>query len=102
MTDAPKAREKRDEEHWRERTKLIRERLNRLRADVAAIEGRVAGLRTELESAPAPRATVLAQELRQASGDLTRFRMELRHIEQEWTTFEERARQAQIPSNWLQ
>ena len=101
QAEAPKVRDKRPEEHWRERAKLITDRLNRLRSDAAAVEGRVASLRLELDSAPPSQAAALANELNQAEQDLARFRVEIRLIQDEWTAFEEKARQAKIPLDWI-
>lgn len=94
-------RVKRDEEHWRERAQLIRSRLDRLRADAAAIEGRIARLTAELAGAPPPRATALRTEIRQATEDLSRFQKEIPLIDQEWATFEERVRVAKVPADWV-
>lgn len=99
--EPPKVRDKRDEDHWRERAKVIRDRLDRLRADSAAIEGRVAELQLALESASGAKATALNSELQQASKDLTRYQRDTRLIEQEWTNFEDRARAAKIPLSWI-
>lgn len=99
--EPPKVREKRDEDHWRERAKVIRDRLNRLRADAAAIEGRVAELQLALESASGAKATALNGELQQAAKDLTRYQRDLRLIDQEWNNFEDRARAAKIPLSWI-
>ena len=99
--DPPKVRDKRDEDHWRERANVIRDRLNKLRADTAAIEGHVAELQLALESASGAKATALSSELQQATKDLTRFQRDTRLIEQEWTNFEDRARAARVPLSWI-
>jgi hypothetical protein len=99
--EPPKVREKRDEDHWRERAGVIRDRLNGLRANVEGIDARLAELRLELESASGARATALNGEIQQAAKDLTRFQRDLRLIEQEWTNFEDRARAAKIPLSWI-
>ena len=99
--DKPTVRDKRPEDHWRERAKVIRDRLDRLRADAAAIEGRVAQLQTELQSATGPRAAALASEIEQSNKELARFRADERLIDEEWTKFEERARAAKIPQAWI-
>lgn len=97
----PLVREKRDEEHWRERAKVIRDRLDRLRADSTALEGRITLLQTELQSAEGSRATVLTNEIEEATKSLTRYQYELGLITEEWDKFEERARQANIPVTWI-
>lgn len=97
----PLVREKRDEDHWRERAKVIRDRLDRLRADSTALEGRITLLQTELQSAEGSRATVLTNEIEEATKSLTRYQYELGLITEEWDKFEERARQANIPVTWI-
>lgn len=94
-------REKRDEQHWRERAEVIRERLNRLQSDASALEGRVEGLRVERDAASGTQRAALADELRRADATLTRVQGELRLIQDEWRQFEDRAVQAKIPSAWI-
>lgn len=91
-----KPREKRDEKHWQERAQAIRSRLSQLRADVTAIQSRI-----EILSA-APQTPAIASETRQSQQDLNRFQSELRLIEVDWAQFEDRAREAKVPSAWLQ
>ena len=97
----PQIRDKRPEDHWRERARVIRTRLDRLRADATAVEGRVDALRAQLATVPASRVAALEKEIQQASADLDRFRGEIVLIEGEWTAFEQRARQAKIPLDWI-
>ena len=99
--EGPKVRLKRDEDHWRERANVIRDRLNKLRADAAAIEGRIAELRVELESASGAKATAISAEIQEATKDLTRFQRDVRLIDGEWAAFEARARDAKIPMAWI-
>lgn len=94
-------RVKRDEEHWRERAQLIRSRLDRLRADTTAIEGRIAELNAKLAGASAPRAQTINTEIRQATEDLSLFQNDIPLIEQEWAIFEGRARDAKVPADWV-
>lgn len=101
QAEPAKVRVKRDEEHWRERAKVIRDRLERLKSDAAAIEGRIGTVRLELESASGSKAAALSTELEQATPVLTRIQNELRLIEDEWKKFEERARVAKIPEAWI-
>jgi hypothetical protein len=89
-------RVKRDERHWRERTQQFRTRLDKLRADVAAIQSRVESLRASAQT-PA-----IISDTRQAEQDLRKFQSELHFIELDWAQFEERARDADVPSAWLQ
>lgn len=90
--DAAKARQKRDEQHWRERAALIRGRLDRGRSDLNALAARVAELEVQPNSGP---------DLQQATADLARFQKELRFIEEEWAAFERRAQQDKVPTIWL-
>lgn len=99
--ELPAVRNKRDEEHWRERAKVIRDRLNRLESDATAFEQRVTDIQTQLESAPPAQAAALRAELQQTTQELTRTRAELRLIQDDWRTFEERARAAKIPAAWI-
>lgn len=101
QADNPLVREKRDEQHWRERAKVIRDRLDRLQSDSTALEGRITALQTELQSASGSRATVLTNEIEEATKSLTRYQYELGLINEEWDKFEERARQAKIPVTWI-
>lgn len=94
-------REKRDEQHWRERAQVIRERLNRLQSDAIALEARVKGLNAEIDSASGSARAGLADDLRQASNLLTRVQGELRLIQGEWRQFEDRAVQDKIPPAWI-
>ncbi len=100
--ELPKAREKRDEKYWRERTTVLQERLERLRADTAALQTRMASLQSDAASAPADKVAALNAELRLVTAEFVRFQNELRLIEQEWNTFEQRARDANVPARWLQ
>jgi hypothetical protein len=95
------SRQPRDEEHWRERAKVISDRLNRLRSNAAAVEGRITTLQSELQSASAAQAPAIAAEIESSTKDLARFRHELGLIEGEWTKFEERARAANVPQGWI-
>lgn len=97
----PTVREKRDEEHWRERAQVIRDRLNRLQSDAVALEGRVDGLRAEIDAAPASQKAMLTGDLQQTSAALTRVQVELGLIQDEWRKFEDRAVQAKIPPDWI-
>jgi hypothetical protein len=86
----------RDEKHWRERSLQYRQRLEKLRADVAAIQSRVDELRATNQT-PA-----VAADLKLAEQDLTKYRNQLRYIETEWAGIEQKAREANVPATWLQ
>jgi hypothetical protein len=89
---APKARVKRDEQHWRERAQVIRTRLNRVQSDVNALQARLSQLEANGGSPGDTQAT---------TADLAKFEKELRNIQDEWTQFENRAKQAQVPTAWI-
>lgn len=91
----------RDEQHWRERAKVIRDRLTRLQSDSTALEGRVEGLRAEIDAASGSQRAVLSGQLQRTEETLTRVQGELRLIQGEWRQFEDRATQAKIPLDWI-
>lgn len=97
----PTVRVKRDEEHWRERAQVIRERLTRLQSDAAALDGRVKSLNAEIDAGSGSEKTALAADLREASAALARVQEELRLIQGEWRAFEDRAAQAKVPPAWI-
>lgn len=94
---APRPRDKRPEAHWREAAARIRDRRQQLRADIDALESRIAALESGRGAL-----TDAAAEAQQAADALTGFKTELRYIDQEWAALERRARQAEIPLRWLQ
>jgi hypothetical protein len=98
---AAEVRVKRDEEHWRERAGVIRGRLNRLQSDAVAMEGRVAALQTQLDSAEPAQAAALNSELQETTQALARVKRDLGLIQDEWRQFEDRAREAKIPPGWI-
>jgi hypothetical protein len=96
--EAPKAEVNkfRDEKHWRDRTLAYRERLTKLRADVAAIQSRVETLRA------ADQTPSTLGELRLSEKDLIKFKNQLASIEKEWSQIEQKAREDKVPGTWLQ
>ena len=98
---AATVREKRDEQHWRERAQVIRERLNRLQLDAVALEARVKALGPALDAASGSQKAALGSELQEASTALTRVQNERRLIQDEWRQFEDRAEKAKIPAAWI-
>ena len=94
-------REKRDEQHWRERATLLRDRLSRLQSDASALEGRVEGLRAAISAASGSQRAVLSDQLQRTEETLTHVQGELRLIQGEWRQFEDRATQAKIPLDWI-
>ena len=105
LAGAPRAnvtvREKRDEQHWRERAQVIRERLNRLQSDVVSLEARFKALGSEIDAASGSQRVALSSELQETFTTLTSVRTELRLIQDEWREFEDRALAAKIPSGWI-
>ena len=98
---AATARLKRDEQHWRERAQLLRERLDRLQSDAAALQSRVQVLNADIDAASGSERTALAGELRLVSASLVQAQEKLRLMQGEWRQFEARAAQAKIPPAWI-
>ena len=96
--EAPKAEANihRDEKHWRGRAQQYRERLNKLRADVAAIQAKVETLRA------APQTSAVLGDIGVAEQDLMKFKNQLAFIDKEWSQIEQKAREDKIPGTWLQ
>jgi hypothetical protein len=86
----------RDEQHWRERARSYRDKLDKLRSDVAAIQSRVESLRAGAQT-PAN-----ASELKLAEQDLVKYKNQLGYIEKEWSGIEQKAREDNVPATWLQ
>ena len=86
---------KRDEKYWRERTRTYRNTLTKLRADVAALEGRLETLRAVTQT------PVVASEIRTVEKDLARYRTDLQSAEGDWTRIEKHARDAGA-SAWIE
>ena len=102
QSDGPTpARVKRDEQHWRERAQVIRQRLTRLQSDAAALDGRVKALNAGIDTAPGSDRAALAADLRQAAEALARVQEELRLIQGEWRAFEDKAAEANVPPAWI-
>lgn len=94
-------RQKRDEQYWRGRAQVIRDRLNGLRSDAAALEGRRDGLRAEVDTASGSQRAVLADQLQRTEDTLARVQTELRLIQDEWRRLEEGALQDKVPLDWI-
>lgn len=86
------AKEHRDETYWRTRAGQLRAHIQRLRDDIAAVETRQLELEEEPDAAP---------EYDVASGALTKLRRNLDAFTGELARFEERARAAKVPAEWL-
>lgn len=99
--EVPGGNPKRDEQHWRERAKLYRDRLEGLRANALAMEARIATLEAQRPQTPADRMAALNQEIQQATQDRARFEKQIALIAEEQARFEDRARDAKIPQIWI-
>jgi hypothetical protein len=87
-----KVKEPRDETYWRNRALELRGHIQRLRDDIAAVETRQLELAEEPDAAP---------EYDVTTGALTKLRRNLDAFKGELARFEERARAARVPAEWL-
>ena len=83
----------RDETYWREGARAIDTRLQRLRTDIAAIEGRLVQLESAAGSKPESDVTRAA---------LAKLRQELQFFIDERQRFEQKAQISNVPPEWLQ
>ena len=86
-----------NEAEWRERARERRERLQRFRSDLAILEGRLAEVEQRVEVSPEARSERQALE-----APLAALRSELAKWTAEWGRFEQRARAANVPPEWIQ
>jgi hypothetical protein len=82
----------RDETYWREGARTIDTRLQRLRTDIAAVEGRL----VQLESVPGSK-----RESDVTSAALAKLRQELQFFIDERQRFEQKAQMSNVPLEWL-
>jgi hypothetical protein len=87
-----RAKEHRDETYWRTRARELRGHIQRLRDDVTAIETRQLELGEQPDAAP---------EYEVATDALTKLRRNLDSFTGELARFEERARAANVPAEWI-
>lgn len=86
-----------NEAEWRERARERRERLQRFRSDLAILEGRLAEVEQRAEASAEARSERQALEAPLAS-----LRSELAKWTAEWGRFEQLARAANVPPEWIQ
>lgn len=82
----------RDETYWREGARAIDTRLQRIRTDIAAVEGRLMQLEGAPGSKPESDATRAA---------LAKLRQELQFFVDERQRFEQKAQISNVPLEWL-
>jgi hypothetical protein len=91
-------REKRDEKYWRDRSGVLRVKLNEGQERVKSLQQRLAELEAALArgagSSHTQERTVTLQALTEAQENHA-------HMKAEWTRMEDRARAANVPSEWL-
>jgi len=85
------------EAEWRAMARERRERIQRFRSDIAALEGRLAQVEQNAEASPAARS-----EREALAGPLANLRGELAKWAAEFDRFEQRARAAKVPPEWIQ
>jgi hypothetical protein len=85
------------EAEWRAMARERRERIQRFRGDITALEGRLAQVEQKAEASPEARSErqALAEPLANLRGELAKW-------EAEFSRFEQRARAAKIPPEWIQ
>ncbi len=85
------------EAEWRAQARERRARIQRFRSDLAALEGRLAGLEARADVSAEARS-----EQQALVGPMASLRSELAKWVAELGRFEERARAAKIPAEWIQ
>jgi hypothetical protein len=91
-SESAEVKNPRDETYWREGARTIDTRLQRLRTDIAAVEGRL----VQLESAPGSK-----RESDVTSAALAKLRQELQFFIDERQRFEQKAQMSNVPPEWL-
>ena len=86
-----------NEAEWRERARERRERIQRFRSDLAILEGRLAEVEQRAEASPEARS-----ERQALAAPLASLRSELEKWTAEWGRFEQLARAANVPPEWIQ
>lgn len=90
-----KAREKRDEQYWRNLMKDLRARIARANANVAAQEARLA----EIDGGE--QTPTRARERQDVTESLTRAQSAARSLTEELTRFTTRAQMEKVPAEWI-
>jgi hypothetical protein len=91
-------REKRDEKYWRDRSAVLRVKLNEGQEKVKALQQRLAQLDDALKRGAGSSHTQEREVTQQA---LTEAQENHAHIKAEWTRMEDRAKGANVPAEWL-
>jgi hypothetical protein len=86
-----------NEAEWRAQARERRERLQRFRSDLSALEGRLAELEQRADVSPEARS-----EQQALAAPIASLRSEMAKWEAEFGRFEQRARAANVPSEWIQ
>jgi hypothetical protein len=96
---APQAREKRDEKYWRDRSGLLRVKLNESHTKVKALQQRLEELEKDLadggNSSQSRERAVTLKALDEAQTDYG-------YMQEEWKRMEDRARAAKVPEEWIE
>ncbi len=101
-TSGKKGHQKGSREWWAEQSRIIREKIARLKNKIKELELKVNSLSTQflIEQRPFEHARVKS-ELEKAKGDLLRAKNELKKAEQELEALYNKARKEGIPPGWL-
>ena len=91
-------REKRDEKYWRDRSAVLRVKLNEGQEKVKALQQRLAQLDDALKRGAGSSHTQEREVTQQA---LTEAQENHAHMKAEWTRMEDRAKAANVPAEWL-
>ena len=91
-------REKRDEKYWRDRSAVLRVKLNEGQEKVKALQQRLAQLDDALKRGAGSSHTQEREVTQQA---LTEAQENHAHMKAEWTRMEDRAKAANVPPEWL-
>ena len=91
-------REKRDEKYWRDRSAVLRVKLNEGQEQVKALQQRLAQLDDALKRGAGSSHTQEREVTQQA---LTGAQENHAHMKAEWARMEDRAKAANVPAEWL-
>jgi len=91
-------REKRDEKYWRDRSAVLRVKLNEGQENVKALQQRLAQLDDALKRGAGSSHTQEREVTQQA---LTGAQENHAHMKAEWARMEDRAKAANVPAEWL-
>lgn len=94
-TTAP-AREKRDEQYWRDRAKDVRERLAKASTDLTAAQSSLAALDG------GPKTPAAARERAVVAATVERLQSDVRYRQLEVTKLQMHAEMKKVPADWVQ